>query len=136
MATLPTIPASLKVYARKIATDIATTAAAVGSILAVLLNVAPSLHVPSTYIAWIVTASSVVAAVVAQARRVAGAKLAAKHAPVPVPVPVPAALRNVTVTGAPAHVSAVNNAGPKPTVKKAVKKAPAKKAVKAVKKTK
>ena len=71
---------SIKTYAKKIATDVITTAASVSAILAAVLNLAPSVHLPAQYIAWIVTASSVVAAVVAQARRVAGAKIAAKKA--------------------------------------------------------
>jgi hypothetical protein len=116
MATLPTIPASLTATIKKLAEDVVTTGVSIGAILAAVENIAPSLHIGGEYTAWIVVASAVVAAIVAQARRVAGAKLAAKHAPVPVPV-VP-------------KVQA-------PPVKEAVKKAPAKKvpAKKVVKKT-
>jgi hypothetical protein len=64
---------------KKIVTDVVTTAGAVGVVLALVLNLAPVIHLPAQYVAIIVTVSSVVAAVGAQARRVVGAKAAAKR---------------------------------------------------------
>jgi DNA-binding protein HU-beta len=126
MATLPTIPASLSATIKKLAEDIVTTGVSVGAILAAIENIAPAIHIGGQYVAWIVAASSIVAAVVAQARRVAGAKIlaakAAKHVPVPVPV-VPSPAQGSSAV----RLTKIITAVPTPTVKKAVKKAPAKK---------
>lgn len=69
---------------KKIATDVVTAGVAVGSVLAVIIAVAPSVNLPAKDIAYLVAASSIVAAVVAQARRFTTTALAAgKHSPTP-----------------------------------------------------
>jgi hypothetical protein len=65
---------------KKIATDVVTAGAAVSAVLAVVLNLAPSVHLPAQYVGYIVAASAIVAAVVAQVRRYAVAKVAAAKA--------------------------------------------------------
>ena len=52
--------------------------ASISAILALVVNLAPSVHLPAAATAIIVSASTVVATVVAEARRIARAKKAAK----------------------------------------------------------
>jgi hypothetical protein len=69
-----------KANADKILTDLLTAAVAIGAVLAVLLTVAPSAHLPAQYVTYLTLASSVVAAGAAQLRRFVGVKAAAKTA--------------------------------------------------------
>jgi hypothetical protein len=80
MATLPTIPASLKARVKKIAADVAIIGASVGAALAALVNLAPSVHLPAADVAFLVSAASVVAAAVKEAKRVHDSNVAAKKA--------------------------------------------------------
>jgi len=70
----------MKLYIKKIATDVVTAGASISAVLAVLLNTSNTIHLPAQDVAYIVTASSVVSAAVAQARRVLGSKLTTKRA--------------------------------------------------------
>jgi hypothetical protein len=71
-------------YQKRIAGDIVTVGGTVGALIAVLVNVAPSIHIPAQATAVLVAASAVVATVVQQARRVQRAKVAAYKAAVEV----------------------------------------------------
>lgn len=70
----------MSVVIRKLLTDVVSTGVAVGAVLAAILNLAPEVHLGGQYVAWITIATSVVAAVVAQARRYASAQVAARRA--------------------------------------------------------
>ena len=69
-------------YQKRIAGDIVTVGGTVGALIAVLVNVAPSVHLPAQATAVLVAASAVVATIVQQARRVQRAKVAAHKAAV------------------------------------------------------
>ena len=64
--------------AKKIAGDVVTVGGSVSAILALVVNLAPSVHLPASATAIVVSASTVVATIVAEARRIARAKKAAK----------------------------------------------------------
>lgn len=73
--------AQIKIDRRKIAGDIVAIGATVASVIAVLIAVGPQIHLPASAIAALVTISSIVGTIVAEARRVRDAKvLAAKAA--------------------------------------------------------
>ena len=80
MATLPTIPASVSVKLKEIASDVALVGTSVGIVLASLVNLAPSVHLPAPDIAILVSASAVVTAIVAKARDAVKVKVAAAKA--------------------------------------------------------
>jgi hypothetical protein len=65
---------------KKIAGDVVTAATAVAAVLAVILNLVPAIHLPAQYVAYVVAASSIVTAVIAQARRYTVAKVQASRA--------------------------------------------------------
>ena len=69
---------SVQTDAKKIAGDVATVGASISAILALVVNLAPSVHLPAAATAIIVSASTVVATVVAEARRIARAKKVVK----------------------------------------------------------
>jgi preprotein translocase subunit SecY len=77
-------------YKRRIAGDIVTVGATVGALVAILVNVAPAVHLPAGATSILVAASTVIATVVQQARRVArqnkAVKVAAEQAAVAKPV--------------------------------------------------
>ena len=60
----------------KIATDVVTVGASVSAVLATIVNVAPSVHIPANATALIVSVSTVLATVIAEARRFVRAKAA------------------------------------------------------------
>ena len=62
---------------KAIAADAATVGATVGALIAIFVNAAPSIHIPAGVTATLVGVSSAVAAVVAEARRIAGSKKSA-----------------------------------------------------------
>jgi hypothetical protein len=74
-----TVKQSVQNDAKTIAGDVVTWGGTLTVILTVLLNAAPSIHLPAQYIAVLLSASTVVATVVAQARRIARAKTIAKR---------------------------------------------------------
>ena len=86
MAIIPNI----ENYKRRIAGDIVTVGGTVGALIAILVNVAPAVHIPATATAILVAASTVIATVVQQARRVArqnkAVKVAAEQAAAAQPV--------------------------------------------------
>lgn len=65
---------------KKFAANVATIAASIGAVLAVLLNTATTLHAPANEITIIVAAGSIVAAIGLAAKDVASVKLAARKA--------------------------------------------------------
>ena len=66
---------------KKIAADVVSVGVAVLAVLGIIVAIAPSVHIPTSVTAVLVTASSVLATVIAEARRVAEAKkVAAKRA--------------------------------------------------------
>ena len=69
----------MSINVKAVATEVATIAASVGAVLAVVLNVAPSAHLPAQDVAYVVAATSVVGAIAAEARKVAGVKVAARR---------------------------------------------------------
>jgi hypothetical protein len=79
--TLPSIPKVTQIIRdniKQIAADVATTAASIGAVLTVILSLTNTVHLPDNVTAIIVTASTVVATVAQEARRIAGEKKAAK----------------------------------------------------------
>jgi hypothetical protein len=84
------IISNVQTDARKIAADVAGVGGAVSAILAIIVNAAPSVHIPATSTALIVSVSTVVATVIAEARRIAGSKVAPVPTPEPAPAPTPA----------------------------------------------
>ena len=69
---------SVKADSKKIAGDVVTVGGSVGALIAILVNVAPAVHLPAAATAALVAASSIVASVVAEARRIQRAKKLAK----------------------------------------------------------
>jgi drug/metabolite transporter (DMT)-like permease len=72
--------AMIKIDHRKIASDVATVAATVGGAIAILVNVAPAVHIPAGATAALVSVSGIVAGIAAEARRIARTKKAATAA--------------------------------------------------------
>lgn len=66
-------------YEKRIAGDIVTVGGTVGALIAIVVNVAPSVHIPAGATAALVGLSAVIASVVQQARRVQRAKVAARQ---------------------------------------------------------
>ena len=71
---------SLKAHTKSILTDVITVGIAVSGVIAILVNVAPSLHIPANFKAWLIGLSAVLATVIAEARRIIQTNLAAKRA--------------------------------------------------------
>lgn len=70
----------MTINVKTLAAEVVTIAASVTTVLAVVLTVAPAIHLPGKYVAVIVAASSIVGAIAAEARKYAGAKVAARKA--------------------------------------------------------
>ncbi len=60
---------------KRYAAEVATIAASVGVVLALVLNLAPAIHLPAADVAWLVVASSVLSPIVARLRAFAGTKV-------------------------------------------------------------
>jgi hypothetical protein len=117
------IIANVETYKKRIAGDIVTVGGTVAALIAIVVNVAPSVHIPATATASLIAASSIIATVIQQVRRVERNK--AK--PVPVPTPAPASVKKVASS---------KKAAPAKKAAPTKKAAPAKKAVAAKKTTK
>jgi uncharacterized integral membrane protein len=65
---------------KKLAAEVVSIGVAVAAVLAVAVNLAPSLHLPAGTIAILSTISGVLALVVNAARQIAGEKMAARRA--------------------------------------------------------
>ncbi len=89
---------------KPIAADVATIGGSIGALIALIVNVSPSIHIPAGTVALLVGVSTVVTTVVAEARRFAGAKKAVVPTPAPAPAPTPAPAKKAVVkkTSAPA----------------------------------
>ena len=81
MTSTVTIPTSItkiiQADLKPIAADVATIGGSVSGVLLLAEQIAPSLHVPAGAFAIIASASTVVGAIVAEARRIVGTKKAA-----------------------------------------------------------
>jgi NAD/NADP transhydrogenase alpha subunit len=64
----------------KIVEDIITVGATLTAVITIIVNVAPQVHLPMSVTAALVSASSVIAAIVAEARRFPRSKVAMKAA--------------------------------------------------------
>lgn len=69
----------MKTRLKKLAANVATIGGSLSALLAIAVNAAHIIHVPSPDLVILVTIASVVSAVVIEARKLAGAKLAARR---------------------------------------------------------
>ena len=72
--------AQIKIDRRKIAGDIVSVGVTLGVVIGIIVAVGPQVHLPASAIAALVTVSSIIATVVAEARRIRDAKVAAAKA--------------------------------------------------------
>ena len=72
------IMTQIKIDKNSIAGDVVTYGVTLGAVLAVIIAAAPAIHLPSTATTILITVSTAIATVVAEARRVTGAKKVAK----------------------------------------------------------
>jgi hypothetical protein len=122
------IIANVETYKKRIAGDIITVGGTVAALIAIVVNVAPSVHIPATATASLIAASSIIATVIQQVRRVNRNKI--KPDPVPTPTPT------VKKVASSKKASPAKKTAPNKKAAPTKKAAPAKKSVVAKKTTK
>lgn len=65
---------------KTIATEVSAVAASFGAVIAAVVNIAPSAHIPAPEVAILVAVGSVLSTIVIEAQQIASAKIAARKA--------------------------------------------------------